>query len=106
MVPADRQPAGHEAVRQQKGAGEGTHSPKNGRPLGHPSVQLLQVGTPERVRDGGSSADRSVYSFLRQILLGFVHVAFASSELDHPTRSDIIFQRRPEHQMDRIQLPE
>lgn len=43
MVSADRQPAGHEAVWQQKGAGQGAHPPENRRPLGDPSVQLVQV---------------------------------------------------------------
>lgn len=43
MVPADRQPTGHEAVWQQEGAGQGTHSPEDRWPLGHSSVQFVQV---------------------------------------------------------------
>lgn len=43
MVSADRQSAGDEIIRQQKGIGEGTYTTKDGRTLGHSSMQFIQV---------------------------------------------------------------
>lgn len=43
MVPADRQPPGHETLRQQKGARERKNQTKNCRTLGHPPMQLISV---------------------------------------------------------------
>lgn len=42
-VPADGQQAGHEALRQQEGAHEGTDQTKSRRSLGHPSLLQFSV---------------------------------------------------------------
>lgn len=43
MVPADRQPSGHEIIRQPQGVGQGAHTSENFRALGHTPVQFIQV---------------------------------------------------------------
>lgn len=43
MVPADRQPSGHEIIRQPQGLGQGAHTSENFRSLGHTPVQFIQV---------------------------------------------------------------
>lgn len=43
MVSTDRQSVGYEIIWQQKGISQRADTPKNCWPLGHPSMQLIQV---------------------------------------------------------------